>query len=91
MAGESQARMSDRLQLPIRRSHQHLSVLRYGREQYARIQGHLYERASAPMPRGAGSSRNQTTPLLFGAALSFFKALTRELKDSPIARVPCDG
>ena len=44
-----------------------------------------------PMPRGAWSSRNRSTLLLFGAVLSFFKAHTGELENSPIARVPCDG
>jgi hypothetical protein len=47
MLHERIVNMSDSLQLPVRGSHQHLSVPRYGREQYARIQGHLYEHAAA--------------------------------------------
>jgi hypothetical protein len=68
-----------------------LLVRTAGAKQYARIQGHLYERAA-----GADAVRRWVLAqpihtLLFCAALSFFKALTRELEDSPIARVPCDG
>jgi hypothetical protein len=91
MARESQARMSTAYGYPYDDPTSTFQCRGAGAKQYARIQGHLYEHAAAADAVRHWILAQPIHTLLFGAALSFFKALTRELEDSPIARVPCDG